>query len=108
MLAAALGALAVGAGYCYGWARFQALLALWVPFMAGNVWLTAMLLLPDHPVWFGCIVGGLAGVPAFILAVIVADMRFGIFPLDTFYGIIAVVFLTPAYFLFNCVLLAVV
>ncbi len=83
------------------------LLALWVPFMAGNVWLTAMLLLPAHPVWFACVAGGLAGVPAFMLTVIVADMRFGLFPLDTFYGLIAVVFLTPGYFLMNCVLLAV-
>ena len=97
--------LAAGAAYCYGWSRFGWLLVCWAPYMAGNVWLTALLLCPAHPVWFAAIAAVFAGVPVVFLSVIVADMRLGLFPLDTFYGLAAVIVLTPSYFVLNLVLL---
>jgi hypothetical protein len=104
-LAGALAALTVVAGYCYAGARWRTLLVWWPLFVAGNTWLAAQLLLPGSPWWFAAVAGGFGLTPGVILAVIVADLRFGLFPLDTFYGLIAVIVLTPAYLGVNLVLL---
>lgn len=51
--------------------------------------------------------GCFAAVPAVMLAIIVADLRLGLFPLDTFYGVLGPVALAPAYFVVNLALLCV-
>lgn len=95
------------AAYCYAGARWRTLLVWWPCFAAGNTWLAALLLLPASPWWFAAIVAVFAGVPAVMLGVIVADLRLGLFPLDTIWGLIGVIVVTPAYFAVNLALLCV-
>jgi len=99
-----LSALAVVMGGCYAGGRWRTLLALWWPFAIGNAWWLWQLLGPEHPWAAVALIAVFAAIPAFMLTVIVADMTLGLFPLDTFYGLIAVVFLTPGFFVLNLVL----
>lgn len=98
--------MVVGGG-CYAGARWRALLAWWPVFAAGNTWLAALLLLPGSPWWFAAVVACFVAIPAVMLAVIVADLRLGLFPLDTFYGLLAPIALAPAYYAVNLGLLCV-
>ncbi len=106
LLAAGLGAALVGLAYLYAGKRRAALL-LGVPlFVAADTGLTATLLLPAHPVLLGLVVAALVFLPMLALALAFLDARFGLFPLDVFYGLLLTIVGVPLHYAVNLLLLA--
>ncbi|MCI0341965.1 MAG: hypothetical protein L0216_12595 [Planctomycetales bacterium] len=107
LLAAGLGAALVALAALYAGKRRGALL-LGVPlFVAADTWLSALLLLPAHPVLFALLATALVFLPMLALAVAVLDARFGLFPLDVFYGLLLTIAGVPLHYAVNLLLLAV-
>ena len=105
LLAAVLATVLVAAGYLYARSRFGWLLPVAALLTAGNCWLAALLLLPAHPLWFTALVTVFAGIPVVFVTTIGLDLRFGLFPLDTIYGLLAPVLLVPGFYVLNLGLL---
>lgn len=70
-------------------------LILLFPYLGTSVYVTADLLLPGSPVLFWGIVIVGAALPLLFLTIIVLDCRYGLFSLDTFFGIVLVIGLPP-------------
>ncbi|MCZ6603271.1 MAG: hypothetical protein O6952_09715 [Planctomycetota bacterium] len=56
---------------------------------------------PWSPVAYWILIAACAGFPLITLAVILADMRWGLFCLDTFFGIVFVALITPVLLVVN-------
>lgn len=94
-----------GAVYAYGKGSKWVPLLLLFPYYAASVLLAARLIYPGTPVGFWVLAGLGAGFPLLTLAVVITDMKWGLFCLDTFFGIAFVVFLSPLLLLSNGVAL---
>ncbi|MCZ6691418.1 MAG: hypothetical protein O7H41_17660 [Planctomycetota bacterium] len=56
---------------------------------------------PWSPVAYWILIAAGAGFPVFTLIVVLADMRWGLFCLDTFFGIVFVALITPVLLVVN-------
>lgn len=65
------------------------------PYLATSLHVTADLLLPSSPILFWTVVFIGAALPLGILAIVAVDATFGLFCLDTFFGIVLVIGLPP-------------
>ena len=95
------GCTLAGAATVYGRKAKWTALLLFLVYLAWNVLATHHLLYATAPVAFWTIVALGTGLPLGLLGIVVADARFGLFSLDTFFGIIFVVALSPVMLLAN-------
>ena len=97
----ASGLFLLAAAYAYGKKSRWIPLLLLFPYFAVGVDLAGRLIGPVSPTlfWIVAIVG--AGLPLLVLAVALADMKWGLFCLDTFFGFAFVAILSPVLLLVN-------
>lgn len=101
MILSASAILLLAAFYAYGKGSKWIPLVTLLPYLGLGVYLATVLILPWAAPAYWAIVGIGAGLPLLTLAVVAADSRWGLFCLDTFFGIAFVVFLSPVLLLGN-------
>ncbi len=92
-----------GAALCYGNKSKWIALQIYLVYIGGSVLLAHDLIHGVSPAAFWAVIALGAGAPLGFLTIVVADARFGLFSLDTFFGIIFIVALAPVLLVANTV-----
>ena len=94
-----------GAAFCYGNKAKWLTLQIFVVYLGWGVYVAHGLMYEASPAAFWAVTAVGAGLSLVLIAIVTADARFGLFSLNTFFGIIFIVALAPVMLVVNTIVL---